>query len=643
MRKTKKEKEKTLKRSTYRVSVANTRAQLSRSRYQLMAACFCVLFGTAFILNTHPAGDGLWYWYATFFRGGQRLYADLHVPLQPLFVLCTAAVQLLFGIGWLAGKSLAFAQLLAFVGVLFALVRQNTWSDGERAFLMVATFGMNMMASYYRFDDYHVTVHIMVLLTLYFLIRLRMEGRSRQIVGVGCLLGVFAGLALMTRLNDGAALVASGTLLVPLFSQRRRLLAVAGFLAAATLTCLGTIALTGDTMKAWANATIVQAAGIKGGTGKVLLGPIKFPYVIASHFYFYIFRHPFVFAAALLAAALAFYLRRRAPVIDGRWKVGAAVVACLFLAVGAMPISRALASGSVGTEIAKLLILLFYVLAIGLTIQFIRATLLKRADRQLSLRLLLLVPFAQLLSGALTSGGSHLESFPPIAAALAIFPLAAPFRINAGWQKFCYMGLLAVTVLATVVPKYVLPYEWHHYKDATMFTSRTWYRHPVFGPMLIERDQLAVFQAMCTEMKSDPAGDLLAMPFPYPNYFCNRPPWHGYVQTWYDTTSKAQVDRLVQQLQNPPRWIVYQRAPDTMRSHEEGFGRIGQLPHRAIDRLVLQQVTKHAWTVTSQTCLDQANWIVIHTVPDGSKAATAQENNSIWPAQTCNPQFVLEQ
>ena len=66
-----------------------------------LAAVFCVLFGFALILNVQVAGDGMWFWYAKFFLAGRHLYGDLHLALQPLYVLVTAANMRLFGEGWL--------------------------------------------------------------------------------------------------------------------------------------------------------------------------------------------------------------------------------------------------------------------------------------------------------------------------------------------------------------------------------------------------------------------------------------------------------------------------------------------------------------------------------------------------------------
>ena len=52
--------------------------------------------------TSFTSGDGLWYWYAVLFDKGQRLYADLHLNLQPLFIVATWASLHIFGHSWLA-------------------------------------------------------------------------------------------------------------------------------------------------------------------------------------------------------------------------------------------------------------------------------------------------------------------------------------------------------------------------------------------------------------------------------------------------------------------------------------------------------------------------------------------------------------
>lgn len=58
-----------------------------KTRYQTLVLVCCILFGLAMIANMQSAADGGWFWYAVFLGSHKRLYADMHLALQPLFVL----------------------------------------------------------------------------------------------------------------------------------------------------------------------------------------------------------------------------------------------------------------------------------------------------------------------------------------------------------------------------------------------------------------------------------------------------------------------------------------------------------------------------------------------------------------------------
>ena len=82
--------------------------------FQNIAFVFCVLFGLALIANTERADDGGWFWYSFFFDSGKHLYADMHLALQPLYVLETSAFMAVMGKGWLVSKIPAVLHLVAY-------------------------------------------------------------------------------------------------------------------------------------------------------------------------------------------------------------------------------------------------------------------------------------------------------------------------------------------------------------------------------------------------------------------------------------------------------------------------------------------------------------------------------------------------
>jgi hypothetical protein len=138
--------------------------------------------------------------------------------------------------------------------------------------------------------------------------------------------------------------------------------------------------------------------------------------------------------------------------------------------------------------------------------------------------------------------------------------------------------------------------------------------------MLIERTTADFIQPICDAVAPDGAQQgLLSLPYSYPNYFCAIPPWHGYVQTFYDTSSRETIQALMGDLKTaPPKWIVYQQQPYNLALHELIFNHGNPLPHRALDQLITQKITSGQWqSVYTSTYGSNGRflntWILIRT------------------------------
>ncbi len=600
----------------------NSITQLSRERrWQLLSTFLCFLFGLAFTANIQPVGDGLWFWYAVLMRGGQRLYADLHLPLQPLFVLLTVWTQELLGKGWLASKALAIAQLIAYCAGLFLVSGFIRWKDWQKAILIAGAFGMTITSFYSRFDDYHVTCYCFEIYSIYLLLRLKEEISFRQVFAVSTVLGIFSGLSTGTRLNEGAALFAGCGFALLFFvrsrwnSRSKKLLALLVFCAAASLTMLCVILLTGDTVHDWAINSIVRAAAIKGGTGHILNIPFTFPLriinlILHGRRIIAIAVYTWMLTAIYIVALPTF---RRS---DGRLRIGRTAVVIGFLLVTVALFVMVSQWGEPNEAFAAFGALLCFALSVWIVVRLLRAIFRSKPAGWNPREVLVLMPFLQIMAGALTSGGlGLLEAYPPIAMLLLLLPISFPTYIESKWRKTAYVTMAGMIVVSSLIAKTAHPYYWHHFEDRTLFVDRQWYRHPLYGPMYIERDQLQFMRSICADLSKDgPPQSLLSITNPYPNYFCNVVPWHGYVQTWYDTTSKQTIDTLIGELRTaPPQWIIYQRGLDTMEAHETVFNGGRPIPHRALDRLIMDSINQGKWEVVQRTKFGGADWILMRT------------------------------
>jgi hypothetical protein len=102
------------------------------------------------------------------------------------------------------------------------------------------------------------------------------------------------------------------------------------------------------------------------------------------------------------------------------------------------------------------------------------------------------------------------------------------------------------------------------------------------------------------------------MPFSYPNYFCNTPPWHGYVQTFFDTSARSTITHLISELDTaPPKWIVYQRQMKILTGQEKVLHQ--RLAQHDMDEMIMRKIATGQWRL-----VDTSNYLV---------AQTADENN----------------
>jgi hypothetical protein len=236
--------------------------------------------------------------------------------------------------------------------------------------------------------------------------------------------------------------------------------------------------------------------------------------------------------------------------------------------------------------------------------------------------ILLLIPLGQLASSSMSSGGRHLGLYGPLAMMILVLPIGSPVRVKSEMGRAYACALLTVLTVHCASYKYRFPYMWHSYKAGPLFVGRQWYRHPDYGPMIIETQELNFIQPICDALKADSAPpEMLSLPFPFPNYFCSVIPWHGYVQTFFDTSSKQTIDDLMVELQaSPPKWIVYQRQLNNLSLHEQIFNQNKPLPHRFLDHLIEAKVASGEWKPVYTNTFGSYEfftdeWILLQTRP----------------------------
>ncbi len=583
--------------------------------WQSLAIWFCALFGMAMIVNTQLGGEAEWFWYARLLHGGSKLYADLHLVLQPLFVLEMDVWMNLFGTKLLVTEFPSVLHLLALCLGLFLLLRDSDWPDWQKAIVLASAFFFWTSAISYRFDDFHVTTEVFILYSVILLLELaKTTAAPRQLV-LAVAMGILSGLAMTSRMNDGAALLGA-TLICLLVLAGKNELKIAGlFLATAALTVILVVKSTGDSFSDYVANSLTQAASSKGGTGSLLADP------------FLLFRNAvrtlqygkwIIFAVLMVVVAGALVARRRRTDVKQIALIQLGVAVAIF---ACSPVRRKaeLVAGTLPIAIPFMALVIYLVGAVVL-VRYLRWKL--RPDKWSwnAREILVLVPLAELVSlstSAAANPGIH-HYCAQMAMLLLLVPVIQPFHRQISWANASFVTILALLAVSGATTKVILPYAWNDQGGSPMFTNRHWFRHPIYGPMYIDNQLLQVSRSICDDIgQVGTKTELLSLPYPYPNYFCGTPPWRGYVQTFFDTAAQSTIEQLIGEIRaDPPQWIVYQRQLGNLAVHEQVYNHGQPMAQRELDELIMQRLAAGQWQLVDwKPSQAGEGWYVIRTRP----------------------------
>lgn len=590
---------------------------------QGVAILLCVVLGLAMVLNTQMGGEAMWFWYATLFHQGVKLYSGLHIPLQPLFLLLTDGWMQIFGKTCVAYEVPSLLEILAMCSGIFLVLREADWPGWQKAIILAGGFVTTVVGSSYRFDDYHVLTENLILYSLVLLLFVaRVESPRRQLM-LTAALGVLCGLTITSRLTDGAALLVACSLSLLVLARTKKLVTLYLFLLATAVIVLLVVRLTGDSFSVYVSSTIIKAAGSKGGTGSILAAPLLFV------------RNAFVLLGAggkwMVVWLLAVFAA--GAVAQRLWKLKASTIFLLQLAIAAItfafssPLHRSFyLYGTLNAELTLVLTVITYVLAPIVAVRYAMsdAAFAHRAwDRREILLLLPLGEWASYSAGA--AAEPHTGYYAPVVLLLLLFVVTNSYRKLPAWASASFVTLLAIFAITGTAAKIHKPYSWQNYSFSPMFENRVWHHHPVYGPMYIDRDLLQFSQPICNEIAADSKTtkpELLSLPYPFPNYFCNMPPWHDYVQTFFDTSTRATIEQMMDELNTaPPEWIVYQRQLNILDGAERLYNHSQRLAQRDLDAMIMHKLASGQWKLVSTSdYLDPgvAAQDVTHN-PDGEK------------------------
>lgn len=586
---------------------------VSGSACRFMATLFCMLLGLALIINNQFAGEASWFWDAELLHRGFKLYGDLHLVLQPLMILEMDAWMRLFGTKCLVYEIPAVIHLLVLCIGLFLIMGQSDWPDWQKAIVIVGSFVFWIAGSSYRFDDYHVTTESFVLYSLLLLLLIAKTDAPRRQIGLSTSMGVLCAFAVTSRINDGAALFVATVICLPLLARKRKALITGLFAAVFVLAWLAIIRCTGDSFSVYLASTLTRAVGSKGGTATVLSNPLHL-FVNAERL-----RHGirWLFRAVIFLSLIGALVQRV-------WKKGPWIIFLIQLAIS--PAIFALSSTLDQQKIPQhalmdlascSIVVATYLLSIVVAVRC-GISVFRSGKRNWDAReALILFPLGQLASIASSAAGKPQSGYyAEMVLLVLLWPLLQPTRRQWAWVNGAFLSILLWGAVVGTIHKWNVPYSWNSFYGQPMFVNRQWYWHPVYGPMYIQTDLLQFMTSTCADIGGiGGSSDVLSLPFSYPNYFCDTPPWHGYVQTFIDITSISTMNKLIGELQtSPPEWIIYQRQTGSLREQEKAFNHGNPSKQRELDKLIIRKLSDGEWKrVDFKRFRFGDDWYVIRT------------------------------
>ncbi len=579
-----------------------------------LATAFCIAFGLALIANTQLACDGGWYLYAVLHHSGTRLYRDLHLVLQPLAVLETEWWMSLVGKGWIVSKVPAVLHLVAFTTGITLVTSKSKLASIPRAIVIACVFFVGIHFEAYRFDDYHVMTDALALFSILLLLKMDEAESFDSNWKRTAALGFLSGLAITTRLTDGVALCLAVALAMAYIVKTRKTASLVAFFCITCLVMLGIVVLTGDSLRDYATSTILHAAGPKGGLASVLIRPFL---LLWNSLAFLAARQQFLtmlycmVAAACWTWLVAPFSRADRPRSTIKAAAGLALLAG---AIGLLwPVIQngdVIVTLSAVWVIAEYGIVFFLVYRIGLESLRAHCTAITNPKR-----VIFFLPFALLLAGSLSSAGYHFGLYSQIAFLILVVVVLFPALFEMRWLRSCFLVIATLMAVSGAYSKVLNPASWHSYRSFPMFSHRVLVHHPAYGTMIIDDSLHGFVEGICSVVKSDGKPELVSIPFSYANYYCDIPPWQGFVQTFFDLSGKDAIDDMMTKLQHsPPKWILYQRQLENLAMHEKVFNNGRRLPQRDLDEFIVANVVAGRWKLVLRGH-DRAgtDWLLLKT------------------------------
>ncbi|MEO6359640.1 MAG: hypothetical protein ABIO43_03575 [Sphingomicrobium sp.] len=572
------------------------------------APLLCLLFGLGLLIFVVGPGDGTWVLYGREMRSGLRIYSDLNLNQQPMFPLISFISLIILPDGILAQK-IAFALLiLVHVGLLFKISCRVASGLIERTILTLSAYFVSIHFEAFRYEDYHALAQCLVLAS--FNLSLRHLDENIGPYRYATAQGVLFGLTFLTRVNEGIA-IAGAVSIVALAKTgwSRKLIQMCGSAAlSATIVFVAILTAVGESPATWFQQTLAEAASAKGGASLWTYPALALwnacRYLAGAQ----IQGHHVPLLLFCIATHLVVFLRRNLPRAL-QWAVVVAAGVSLFQLITSLYRDPAIPL----TASALLWCTVYFVTS------FIRARLWPAVVEGTKLEgshVLTAYPLLLFAMGSLSTGGYIYGLYFALTLTIyvvALFFREAPSSNTRQRLRVLFYIVMLLTALNAFEYRRRNSFSWLDYRSGPLFQNYVFVEGSGRGPHMLPKEVDGLIRPICKHVGDGKT--LLSLPYSFPNYYCKLPLWHGVVQTFFDTSTRSQIDRIKDGLlQDPPDFILYQRQLAVMQMHERIYNHGRPLPHRKLDQLIMEKVRSGEWKIIQvSTAFSPSQWFLIKT------------------------------
>jgi hypothetical protein len=578
-------------------------------RYDVISAFLCLSFAIVTLFLTLAPGDGTWILYGDQLNKGLSLYKDIKIHQQPLFPIFGKIVSFFSNNKFLYEKLFFSTFPIAFIYTIYKISTKMDVSFLKRGLFIAGIFFCSIRFVAYRFDDYHIVSSFFAMCSVY--ISIKYIQRELSASSYIYIQSFIASLALFNRVNDGffLFLIVYGIYLYNEKNLKNFILNLLKSLVIAFFILSLLLIFSKATYVDWFNLTIAQAGKIKGGTQL-----FSYPFLMLQNSFNFVLTPLLDFSRNLLGL---FFIVYTLSYLFLRSKLTPSTPLIRFIFISNFIlffylIYRIYQLSFLNIFLPFIVIISFFALILYVWTLF-KMKFLEVHNTNIMF-CLILYPAFLFLSGSLSSAGGFNDHYFPMATMLAVTPFIFEKNKNIlrHEKNFFYLACL-VLALNGLVYRISDPYSWHSYHIPKFFNEYKVSFNSQHGYFFTNKELSSLIDPVCPKISN--SDTLLSIPFSFANYYCGVEPWNGYIQTFFDTSSKSDINDLVINLKKtPPSYIFYQRQLFYLGKHEEIFNKGLPLPHRKLDNFLMEKITRNEWFVVYKSQLyPPSEWMLIST------------------------------